>query len=57
MNTYINTHEEHGQIILSNTYKSIENINLSLDGKKGVYFITVSNDLNKKIHHQKIIKQ
>lgn len=46
-----------GQITQLNNYNSIENIELSLKGENGIYFLTISDIQNKTIHHQKIIKQ
>ena len=46
-----------GQVIQSNKYKSLEKIELSLRGESGIYFVTISDNLNKTLHHQKIIKR
>lgn len=45
-----------GQVIQSHSYKSIENIELPIDGENGIYFVTIFNLSNKEIYHQKIIK-
>ena len=46
-----------GQVVQLNTYESLEKIELSINGDNGIYFITISDQLNKAIHHQKIVKQ
>ncbi|MGB0881711.1 MAG: BNR-repeat neuraminidase N-terminal domain-containing protein [Vicingaceae bacterium] len=46
-----------GQTIQFNKYESAEYAELSINGEAGIYFITIFNNLNESIHHQKIVKQ
>lgn len=46
-----------GQILQLKNYKSIDNIEFSLNGESGIYFVTISDNENKTIYHQKVVKQ